>query len=349
MPTFRARQQEIIVLKSFDFRPNMFPLIEIIKEKDRSNNKQTPQEIYNDIVATTKAEKVFLDLPTYLKDVAGMQPEVLTFNRTVLSNIANRIAFYNSLDNSHGKIIPVVSTLQPKTGRTNTITDQVNQLRQTFPSIAIRTFTNTFSFDAAEITALLTNNDYLIYDIDEVVGLTSPLLKKDKAVLDQITAPYKIALRSAVRSDIQNVSLDHDQIVLDADNSLLDLYTRMNFNAFGDYIGIKKDDLTAGGTISPGFIFYDPVDNLFYGYKGDIKNLDQFEKTIVPAVLNSTVAANMALNNPDYLNADNVGWKILTDINSGTEAGKSQAKFKRIAMEHYLHCIRVLIQTGVIS
>ena len=33
MPTFRARQQEIIVLKSFDFTPNMYPLIEIIKER----------------------------------------------------------------------------------------------------------------------------------------------------------------------------------------------------------------------------------------------------------------------------------------------------------------------------
>lgn len=348
MPTFRARQQEIIVLKSFDFRPNMYPMVEIIKEKDRSNNKATPQEIYNDLISTTKAERIFVDLPTYIKDAAGMQPEVLTFNRTVLSNIDNRIAFYNSLDNSHGKIIPVVSTLQLKTRQLNTLTEQVNRLRQTFPIIAIRTFTNTFSIDVAEIRALLTADDYLIYDIDEAVGLTSPIITRDRVVINTINGPTKVALRSAVRSDIQNVGLDHDQIVYDADNSLLSLYTGYGFNAFGDYAGIKKDDLTSGGTISPGFIFYDPVDNLFYGYRGNLKNLDEFETTIVPDVLGSPVSANIMATNPSYLDANNEGWNILNRINTHVESGKSQAKFKRIAMEHYLHCIRVKIQTAAI-
>src|SRR5690348_17363139 len=183
MPTFRARQQEIIVLKSFDFRPNMYPMIEIIKEKDRTNNKLTAHEIYDDLIATVEAEKIFVDLPTYIRDAAGMQAEVLTFNRTVLSNIENRIAFYSSLDNSHDKIIPVVSTLQLKTGQLNTLTEQANRLRQTFPIIAIRTFTNTFSLDVDEIKALLTPDDYLIYDIDEAVGLTSPIITRDRVII----------------------------------------------------------------------------------------------------------------------------------------------------------------------
>lgn len=349
MPTFRARQQEIIVLKSFDFQPSMYPLIEIIKEKDRSNNKLSAKEIYDDLITTVRAAKVFIDLPTYIKDYAGMQPEVVTFNRTVLSNIDSRTAFYMSLDNSHGRIIPVVSTLQLKTGVSNTITEQFNRLRENFQSIAIRTFTNTFLIDAPEVRALLTPADYLIYDIDEAVGLTSPIIMRDRVLLNNINAPFKIALRSAVRSDIQNIGLDHDEIVYDADNSLLTLFRSYGFNAFGDYVGIKKDDLTAGGTISPGFIFYDPVTNLFYGYKGNFKSLDQFELTIVPDVLGSPVSAGIMASNPAYLDADNQGWTILNRINTGVESGKSQAKFKRIAMEHYLHCIRVKIQIGEIA
>ena len=348
MPTFRARQQEIIVLKSFNFSPNMYPMIEIIKEKDRTNNKLTAREIYDDLIATVKAEKIFHYLPTYIKDAAGMQAEVLTFNRTVLSNIENRIAFFNSLDNSHNKIIPVVSTLQLKTGQLNTLTEQANRLRQIFPIIAIRTFTNTFSLDVDEIRALLTPDDFLIYDIDEAVGLTSPIITRDRVIINTINGPTKIALKSAVRSDIQNVGLNHDQIVYDADNSLLSLYTSYGFDAFGDYAGIKKDDLTAGGTISPGFIFYDPVDNLFYGYRGNLKNLDEFEATIVPDVLGSPGSANIMAIDPAYLNSDNEGWNILNRINSHLESGKSQAKFKRIAMEHYLHCMRIKIQTGAI-
>lgn len=346
MPTFRARQQEIIVLKSFDFGNNMYPLMEIIKEKDRSNNPKTSIEIYSEIIGAINADNVFVDLPTYIRDSSGMQDDVVAFNRTMLSNIDNRLAFYNALAAHSPKMIPVVSSLQIKTGQANTITQQFQNLKQTFPSVAIRTFTNTFKNDIAEIRALLTASDYLIYDIHEGLGLTNPVITQDRIELDTITAPFKVALRSAINTDIQNVRLNHGEIVYEADNSLLDMfYQPMHFNAFGDYVGIKKDDLTSGGTISPGFILYNPVNKLYYGYKGDVKNLAEFETKIVPSVLASQIAKDINATNPDYLNNQNEGWNTLLRIRDG-ETGKSQAKFKRISMEHYLHCIKVSIANG---
>ena len=47
-PIFRSRQQEILVLRSFSFENKMTPLIEIIKEKDRSNNQKSSFEIYSE-------------------------------------------------------------------------------------------------------------------------------------------------------------------------------------------------------------------------------------------------------------------------------------------------------------
>lgn len=343
MPTFRARQQEIIVLKSFDFHPNMFPLIEIIKEKDRSNNPKKSIEIYSELINSVNSDKVFVDLPTYIRDSSGMQDEVVTFNRTILSNIDRRLEFLNSLTTEVNKMIPVISSLFLKTGDLDTITKQYENLKAKFPSVAIRTFTNTFKSDLDEIKILLDENDFLIYDINEGISLTNPVLKQDRLTLDSITKPHKIALRSAINTDIQNVRLNHGDIIYEADNSLLEMfYHPMNFNSFGDYVGIKKDDLTSGGTISPGFIFYNPVDNLYYGYKGDIKNLAEFEITIVPSVLDSAIATTILAANPEYLNGLNEGWNTLNRIRGG-ETGKSQAKFKRISMEHYLHCIKVSI------
>lgn len=348
MPTFRARQQEMIVLRSFEFGNRIFPLIEIVKEKDRSNNPQTFQEIYNSLIVAVHSEKVFVDLPTYFRDASGMQDEVVAFNRTVLSNLENRLAHYNLFAANDQKVIPVVSTLLLKTGEANTITQQFQALKETFPSVAIRTFTSTFSNDIAEIQTLLTEDDFLIYDIHEGVGLTSPVIKKDKTILDSITLPCKIALRSAINTDIQNVRLNHGEIVYEADNSLLEMFNQLlGFNAFGDFAGIKKDDLTSGGTISPGFILYNPVDNLYYGYKGNIKNLAEFETTIVPDVLASPVATAIAAANADYLNDENAGWNTLLRIRDG-ETGKSQAKFKKISIEHYLHCIKTGIVSGII-
>lgn len=348
MPTFRARQQEMIVLRSFEFGERIFPLIEIVKEKDRSNNQQTFQEIYTGLVAAIHSEKVFVDLPTYFRDASGMQDEVVSFNRTVLSNIDNRLAHYNLFAAQNQKVIPVVSSLLLKTGELNTITQQYQNLKQTFPSVAIRTFTNTFNNDLDEIRALLTAEDFLIYDIHEGVGMTSPVIKKDITTLDTITLPWKIALRSAINTDIQNVRLNHGDIVYEADNSLRDIFNQLlHFNAFGDFAGIKKDDLTSGGTISPGFILYNPADNLYYGYKGTVKNLAEFETTIVPDVLASPVAAAILASNPAYLNDQNEGWNTLLRIQGG-ETGKSQAKFKKISIEHYLHCMRIAIAAGLI-
>jgi hypothetical protein len=48
----------------------------------------------------------------------------------------------------------------------------------------------------------------------------------------------------------------------------------------------------------------------------------------------------------DYLGVRNKGWQIIIDINKKKEKGKSPAKFKRIGMEHYLHCIKSRIENG---
>ena len=346
VPTLRSRQQELIVLTRFPFGPRIFPLLEIIKEKDRVNNLQPAQEIWRDYINRIQSERVLVDLPAYIKDSAAMNTEVLRFNRTVLQNVDNKIAFYQSLAASSPKLIPVVSSLHLKTGEANTISKQIDQLRDNFPVIAVRTFTNTFDLDLIEIKAKLIADDIIIYDLDTVQPY-NPLARKQSAVLNTVEGVYKVALRSAINIEIQNTKLDHEEIVADADNSLIEVFNSiLKVDAFGDFVGIKKDDLNAGGTISPGFIFYDPIENLYYGYKGNIKNLSEFEETIVPAVLGSAVVAELLAHHPDFVNADNFGYKILNDIRAGIENGKSQAKFKRISIEHYLHSIKIKVERG---
>lgn len=95
-----------------------------------------------------------------------------------------------------------------------------------------------------------------------------------------------------------------------------------------------------------GFIFYDPYDNLFYGFKSEIKQLEEFERTIVPSVLNSHVVENLQENYPEFIDG-NPGIEMLRRIrDNDEESGKNQAKFKKISMDHYLHCIKTSIEKG---
>jgi hypothetical protein len=238
-----------------------------------------------------------------------------------------------------------------KTGEPDTLQPQFAELSNSFESIAFRLFPQSFKVDFPVASELTRETDYIILDLDTIIPFhLSPPLKPLVASLQGFTKCTKILLRSAINSEIQNVGLDHGNVVFDADNSHIETYKSFGVDSFGDYAGIKKDELSAGGSISPGFIYYDATENQYYGFRAKIRNsLSEFENTIVPDVLNSPSTENMLHSTPPFLTEDNKGYQTLLNISQQNESGKSQAKFKRIAMEHYLYCIREKIRNGTLS
>src|SRR5579863_1005934 len=124
IPVLRARQQELLVLDNFAFVAGMVPLLEIIKEKDRVNNSKSAQQIWLEHIQQCSAQRILVDLPTYIRDAASMSDEVVAFNRTMLSNRDRRIEFFRSLAPMAARVIPVVSSLYAKTRELGTIAYQ---------------------------------------------------------------------------------------------------------------------------------------------------------------------------------------------------------------------------------
>jgi hypothetical protein len=103
MPTFRVRQQEIIVLKSFDFGNNSYPLLEIVKEHDRARKDDSQKsfgDIHNELINEIKAPHVFIDLPIYIKQSGAVKDEVVSFAFRVINDIDKRCEYINYLKNS---------------------------------------------------------------------------------------------------------------------------------------------------------------------------------------------------------------------------------------------------------
>src|SRR5688572_4975749 len=112
MPTMRIRQQEILVLKDFDFGDKIYPLLEIVKEFDRSRKEEvqkTFEEVHLEIINQIKSERVFVDLPVYLKASGAMKNEVVAFSYEIINDIDNRCRYINKLSALNEKIIPVIS------------------------------------------------------------------------------------------------------------------------------------------------------------------------------------------------------------------------------------------------
>jgi len=349
IPTFRSRQQENIVLSEFNFGEFIYPMIEIIKPYDRKRppEKQKPfQTIYTELINSITANRVFVDLPLSLTRKGSMKQEVLSFFLSVIRNLESRTNRLNELAEFHEKVIPVLSSYLTITGQADSLTQQKALLDDAYSTVAFRTHYTKIMDDWDEIIEVSNDGDYLIVDFDTLAPYPSPVVKKLREKWRTYAKGDVIILRSSINMDITNVGLDHDDIVFEVDNGLLDMYKgSLDAQAFGDYAGIKKDDLTTGGTISPGFLWYDPTENQFTGFKGNIKDLGEFESTIIPALIDSQATHNMQASELPYLEG-NQGWEIIQSISNGIESGKSQAKFKKIAMLHYLYCLKVRIEAG---
>jgi septum formation topological specificity factor MinE len=364
VPVFRSKQQEINVLKTFRFDDEIYPYLEIIKELDRlprqsSSDKQvllfdkkqgkTFESCYSSVINSISAKKVFIDLPTHLLQSPNMKSESLKFLRTVITKREQRTAYLTKLKHLSDKIIPVISSYQQISGEVDSINLQAQNLKNHFPSLAYRIMIPTYEQDIQEVKICIRESDYIFidYENDEIDENDWEALDIKKAIED-INA-HKIIHRYQIPDSMTMTGLEHNQRIETIDNSLPFIHKKLGGHSFSDYVGIKKDNITDGGVQSPGFIFYDAVQNSFFGYRyrygghkrGETRpNLSEFETTIVPAVLDSKSVARMKIANQHYLDNRNWGWNTLNRIESGKENGKNAAKFKRISMEHYLHCIQ---------
>ncbi|GIM45919.1 hypothetical protein DNHGIG_14680 [Collibacillus ludicampi] len=212
---------------------------------------------------------------------------------------------------------------------------QENQLRPTYGTIAFRIFHQHHAQALNEIASCIRDGDIVLYDIDEqhhqnaVIRQTYPLIHQTLANVSIKT----VLIRSAIPRDLYNTHLSHGSIVPQADNGLLTDYSQLGFDAFGDYVGIKKDDLTDGGRISPGFIFYSWQSNAYYGYNGIPGQLATFDTVITPSVVNSTVWNQFGATHRENC----FGCNKIYRINNSIESGQNQAKWKGIAFGHYLY------------
>jgi hypothetical protein len=118
----------------------------------------------------------------------------------------------------------------------------------------------------------------------------------------------------------------------------------LNASAFGDFAGIKKDRISKSGgneKIVYGCIYYDGTNNAYYGFKGGRPGYAEIKDSVIPMIKNSSATKRMQGSVLKFLSDSNRGWKLL----HGSSRGRP-GDLKRVSMEHYIHCIKTLIQAG---
>jgi len=199
--------------------------VEIIKEKARSNQKAHGHEDYAETFTAIRSEKVLIDLPIYLDPTVSTAIEVRNFFLRTISNLDERISYYEHYRALSPRVVPVISILQPYSDEADTLITQFNRLAPIFPQLAFRLYIGNFDLAIQELNRVkLRQNDFILYDIG-TTDLTNPLVKVQRRTMDAVhQSSFKVVIRSAINTDIQNVRLSHTDIIPEANNSLLELF-----------------------------------------------------------------------------------------------------------------------------
>jgi hypothetical protein len=367
IPIFRYRPQEKDLLINFEFGEHIYPYVEIYKKrpinspppKPNPNKKpKEPKKFHEHYLPTLnqiKSEKVFVDLPVHLVRKKKMPDVVIEFLLSVIEKREERTKHILSLSACE-KMIPVISTYsQIGSGEADSIRLQEIDLRPTFNTLAFRTSEKTLASDLLQVEAIAKPQDYLFIDLEELCLGNEDDMETAEFLMSNIKTFNKctvVLINSPLSHTLTNSGLDHGQIVKSACNLLPEIFSSLGAQCFADYAGVKKDLVEEGGMISPGLLFYDPVENDFYGFRGrkwekdEKRNLDDIRGMILQDLLTSDFIPRMKESHLEYLGAKNEGWNLVKGMWDETIEWRYQPRLKRISMEHYLHCMRTKILAG---
>lgn len=314
---------------------NILPLIELIQEKIRTNNKNTVMD----------------DLAEILKENPQMSLMVDFFKSTKLNNTTDAIRNYVTqstrqsefcvgemlkLEEYADRVIPVISYLTENVSL-DRISHETSEYRKSFSRIAFRIKTQDFEHIFSHIENIINENDLLLLDI-ETSSHSNPVFKKLYKRISDSKKEKKfisVVINANRPETLTNKSMANGEPIAQIDNSLKESYSlnMMNkFSGFGDYACTVASLPSTGGTISPAGVFYSNENNYFVSYVGRTPHLSEFPDFIAPSIKASEYWKEF-----DASHHENCpGCKEIEDITTGKKSGKNQAQWKMITMLHYI-------------
>ncbi len=315
---------------------NVFPLVELIQEKTRTNNKNTIIEDLAELLYYTPEMSLMID---FLKSAKLNNTTDAIRNYVTLSTRQPDFCIEEmlKLKSYSQRVVPVVSYLNDNFSLER-ITYEVTEYRKTFSRIAFRIKTQEFEHIFSCIENLINENDILLLDI-ESSSHSNPVFKK---IYKRISDSKKqkqfisIVINANRPETLTNKGMADREPIPQIDNSLKETYSlpMMNkFNGFGDYACIVASLPSKGGSISPAGIYYSNENNFFVAYRGRTPKLSEFPNYIAPSIINSEY-----WNEFDEEHHQKCpGCQEIIAIIKEEKSGKNQGQWKMITMLHYIY------------
>lgn len=344
VPIMKNRTVEMSVLTQlaglgvFNNTENVFPLVELIQEKIRTNNNNTSIDSLIELLKDNSEMSVMVDFykSTKLNSTTDTIRNYVTASTRQPEFCISEVNKFGEFSN---RVVPVISYLSDITPPIQIETDE-KKLRTTFPKIAFRVKTQDFDVLFPIIENIIKESDLLLLDI-ESSSHTNPVFKKIYRKISESKKDKKFIsiIISAHRPEsLTNKSMVNGEPIASIDNSLKDMYsssTLNKFDGFGDYASIVASLPSSGGTISPAGVYYSNENNFFVSFTGRAPLLSEFPDYIAPNIVNSEYWSEFN----DEHHSKCPGCREISSIMQKEKSGKNQAQWKMIAMSHYIYTL----------
>lgn len=347
IPVLRYRLAERGAFKALS-KINVFkqdkiiPLVEIVQHYP-TGRVPSVQKSFEQVYTEEFQENEFpiiIDIPLYLdlslRKIEEKYKRFLEANKLDMDVRLNYLLKLSKLPN----VIPVV-TYDPNTdNEINSLRYQENKLRKSFANsnLCFRIFTDASKEMLRELKNLVQPKDIVLLDLQYDYYLSNRLLKlyeelhdlkiQNKCITGLIHTPFA--------NNFSSSTISNDTIINKLDNSLLENYKRLNFDAFGDFAGTKRDTLIESYRGQITSIFYCREYNKYIGFTArPSMNPKDYALIIAPSISKSKYWSSY--DNNHQLTCPGC-FEIQNKVDNINHPG-NRSTWKAISIEHYVYSI----------
>ncbi len=351
VPKLYNLEAEYKALDNQNFSNNVFPLLLFIMDQKKTNSPKSISDDFENLIRKKSNNNFFVSIPQNLPLTS--KPLKPTVNRfyTAQKSVPNSYVDLMKRFSAYSNVIPTLE-VQYSSYYSGLLTTLKSSIPSSSNSYAYYVKVSTFNLIKNEINNIITDQDYLIYDLD-TKDFNKSSIKKEILDIQNIKQKkkFKTVVIKQIYSNLTFPKYPDGKILpgTDAydciDFDFYEDFKTFDFEGFGDCVGIRDIPIYRGGISYPSYLTVELDTFDHHGFKGLAKNPNSFESTLLPKYILSnhwnhilTPAHKLACN----------GCLMINNFYLKLDKSNSAQKWKTITISHFLESMDYKLLNGLI-
>ena len=352
VPKLYNLEAECKALDSQDFSDNIIPLVLFVIDQKRSNSSKSIFDDFENLICRKSNNLFFVSIPQNLP--LTKKKLKATVSRFYTSQKSDKNA-YIDLIKRFSVYQNVIPTLEVEYGSyaLGMLSALKSSISSRSDSYAYYVKASSLSIIKNELFDIITDKDYLIYDLDKKGFHQSSILNEIKEIQNMKKIKhFKSVVIKQVYSELTFSKYPDGKILpgTEAYDCIdLDFYSdfkKYEFEGFGDCCGIRDIPIYRGGGLSyPSYLTIELDTFDHHGFKGIASEPNSFVNTLLPIYLASD-HWNKILT-PTH-KAHCGGCQMINSIYLKKERGNNASKWKTITVSHFIESMDYKLSNYII-